>query len=326
MISTHTPLAGRDAYNRGLEKYLRDFYSHAPCGTWRGELSKIVDENGISTHTPLAGRDRLSLYLCILVPDFYSHAPCGTWRILPPGECLARLFLLTRPLRDVTLSDASPFSASAISTHTPLAGRDIVYLVATGGWENFYSHAPCGTWRNRKQFNALKWHFYSHAPCGTWRGSGSVCGRWSRFLLTRPLRDVTFTEAILCGTTAISTHTPLAGRDNLLVDDKIPISLFLLTRPLRDVTRIWGHGIQDLIFLLTRPLRDVTFWRSAVCGQVKISTHTPLAGRDTVDLCYKIVIFRFLLTRPLRDVTWVPAREQTEIEDFYSHAPCGTWR
>ena len=33
-------------------------------------------------------------------------------------------------------------------------------------------------------------------------------------------------------------------------------------------------------FLLTRPSRDVTFDFSSVQGAVKISTHTPLAGRD----------------------------------------------
>ena len=55
MISTHTPLAGRDA---------ADIRSHA------------VEE--ISTHTPLAGRDDNSTERRNHVRHFYSHAPCGT--------------------------------------------------------------------------------------------------------------------------------------------------------------------------------------------------------------------------------------------------------
>ena len=55
-ISTHTPLAGRDA---GLEK-----------------CTKLVI--GISTHTPLAGRDEQAEILFSHIGDFYSHAPRGT--------------------------------------------------------------------------------------------------------------------------------------------------------------------------------------------------------------------------------------------------------
>ena len=56
----------------------------------------------------------------------------------------------------------------------------------------------------------------------------------------------------------ISTHTPLAGRDNIRFKFISIDSQFLLTRPLRDVTA-------ELVNLYT------------VDG---ISTHTPLAGRD----------------------------------------------
>ena len=58
----------------------------------------------ISTHTPLAGRD------------------CGFLNI----PSLSFVFLLTRPLRDVTLLFRLFQKTSAISTHTPLAGRDII--------------------------------------------------------------------------------------------------------------------------------------------------------------------------------------------------------
>ena len=63
--------------------------------------------------------------------------------------------------------------------------------------------------------------------------------------------------------TGISTHTPLAGRDNTASSKSATALPFLLTRPLRDVT----GGISGVLDL---------------SGQ--ISTHTPLAGRDHVAL------------------------------------------
>ena len=78
---------------------------------------------------------------------------------------------------------------------------------------------------------------------------------------------------------------------------------FLLTRPLRDVTNGSDNGRAGAEFLLTRPLRDVTHRPKEPQQVQQISTHTPLAGRDS---CAGSVSFRisgFLLTRPLRDVT-----------------------
>ena len=61
-------------------------------------------------------------------------------------NCIASiLFLLTRPLRDVTNSARAATLISSISTHTPLAGRDLVTVEDDELNINFYSHAPCGT-------------------------------------------------------------------------------------------------------------------------------------------------------------------------------------
>ena len=151
----------------------------------------------------------------ILLCNFYSHAPYGTW--LPDSENgvnpllflltrplrdvtrgrLARLvitnrFLLTRPLRDVTCSSVLACGSSSISTHTPLTGRDRIpwwytdhktistHTPLTGrdarefglpqARENFYSHAPYGTWQFFVTLTFDRSNFYSHAPYGTWRG------------------------------------------------------------------------------------------------------------------------------------------------------------
>ena len=78
---------------------------------------------GISTHTPLAGRDKTDLN----------------------GLSMKMLFLLTRPLRDVTGEDGIFTETYYISTHTPLAGRDPDGSVNPFDSADFYSHAPCGT-------------------------------------------------------------------------------------------------------------------------------------------------------------------------------------
>ncbi len=56
---------------------------------------------------------------------------------------MATIFLLTRPMRDVTWKFFENVGVLAISTHTPHARRDLVPcgMLVTDG--HFYSHAPC---------------------------------------------------------------------------------------------------------------------------------------------------------------------------------------
>ena len=103
-------------------------------------------------------------------------------------------FLLTRPLRDVTRIGQPPVAIPGISTHTPLAGRDLFLL-------NFFIHSIIST----------------HTPLAgrdTLEVLESVLH--GLFLLTRPLRDVTYSKKANADAQAISTHTPLAGRDGNL--------------------------------------------------------------------------------------------------------------
>ena len=85
-------------------------------------------------------------------------------------------------------------SPRAISTHTPLAGRDFnsiwltfIFIIST--------HTPLAG-RDRPDYNVVlhNVHFNSHAPCGA-----------------RPLSDLYFSDCPI-----ISTHTPLAGRDTAI--------------------------------------------------------------------------------------------------------------
>ena len=54
LISTHTPLAGRDHIKTQDSTTVYDFYSHAPCGA----------------RQPTIDAD-------MAAENFYSHAPCG---------------------------------------------------------------------------------------------------------------------------------------------------------------------------------------------------------------------------------------------------------
>ena len=99
----------------------------------------------------------------------------------------------------------------------------------------------------------------------------------------------------------ISTHTPLAGRDDIGILDPVPVLISTHT-PLAG---------RDSVYTPDDPIPD-------------ISTHTPLAGRDSQQLAVELRSFQFLLTRPLRDVTYDTGDVPRARSYFYSHAPCGT--
>ena len=99
MISTHTPLAGRDAAELINEQTGKGISTHTPLAG-RDLDRRVVDAAAIisthtplagrddlalarelaaeiSTHTPLAGRDRCEIRISRTSSDFNSHAPCG---------------------------------------------------------------------------------------------------------------------------------------------------------------------------------------------------------------------------------------------------------
>ena len=102
------------------------------------------------------------------------------------------------------------------------------------------------------------------------------------FLLTRLLRGVTDDNQTIAHFGDISTHTPLARRDRSTARNMKQPAAFLLTRLLRGVTPgISGLKPWYIIFLLTRLLRGVTVQPTGAHDAYNISTHTPLARRDS---------------------------------------------
>ena len=166
-ISTHTPLTGRDNFLWHLLLIVL-ISTHTPLTGRDGDIICLLILNLISTHTPLTGRDENPLSQNCNTSNFYSHAPYGTWRLLNAAHRHRGIFLLTRPLRDVThnvwnvyvfqlflltrpLRDVTLFTffldaLLQISTHTPLTGRDFSESSVHSIMFNFYSHAPYGTW------------------------------------------------------------------------------------------------------------------------------------------------------------------------------------
>ena len=127
------------------------------------------------------------------VKNFYSHAPRGARPTKNHLTVGTHSFLLTRPSRGATLWRYASYSQAGISTHTPLAGRDVPHCECTPCKRNFYSHAPRGA---RRQQDRRLMHRLT-------------------FLLTRPSRGATCDTDASLPAFRISTHTPLAGRDNL---------------------------------------------------------------------------------------------------------------
>ena len=190
--------------------------------------------------------------------NFYSHAPRGARHTSSNALKKWLKFLLTRPSRGATNIPQYNFHYDDISTHTPLAGRDInERSTKNSNWRflltrpsrgatppqlsqysmhlDFYSHAPRGARRIERNLFTEKSYFYSHAP----RGARHLRKRHDR------------------GRNDFYSHAPRGAR-------------------LKN-----GNSVKVYtVFLLTRPSRGATARKRHEQAKEEISTHTPLAGRD----------------------------------------------
>ena len=166
----------------------------------------------------------------------------------------------------------------------------------------------------------------------------------SEFQPTRPLRGATEQENQHRENSSISTHAPLAGRDKRLQEQYSILTRFQPTRPLRGATAdvlVWQpHHLADFnprapcgarrragamwrrhaIFQPTRPLRGATTDGSTGAHWSMISTHAPLAGRDSRASAGVSCFCIFQPTRPLRGAT-VLALDVPDRRVISTHAP-----
>ena len=124
-------------------------------------------------------------------------------------------FQPTRPLRGATVKLWHWIVRRNISTHAPLAGRDVLCECNPSAIiGNFNPRAPCGA-RRRMAFKhcGQKENFNPRAPCGARRSKFPSQGGKTVFQPTRPLRGATTRCRRTARRKCISTHAPLAGRD-----------------------------------------------------------------------------------------------------------------
>ena len=193
-ISTHAPLAGRDEFKPVLTASMGHFNPRAPCGA---RLSETIQAHNLTYFNP--------------------RAPCGARPGTATRVTLVKLlFQPTRPLRGATLDAVKARSEPyIISTHAPLAGRDIKQVSPPSGGTVFQPTRPLrgATERNSSQPKP-ETYFNPRAPCGARRLSNQHTEHNS----------------------TISTHAPLAGRDLGVVTSFVANVLFQPTRPLRGAT------------------------------------------------------------------------------------------
>ena len=148
----------------------------------------------------------------------------------------------------------------------------------------------------------IRERFNPRAPCGARLIDGNDLMVDGRFQPTRPLRGATNADLLsIYSLGIISTHAPLAGRDELAL--------------------LAGIKIKD--FNPRAPCGARRGVSSTQHSHKRISTHAPLAGRDCRRRQRKVRGKIFQPTRPLRGATprWMilPCR----ASNFNPRAPCG---
>ena len=188
-----------------------------------------------------------------------------------------------------------------ISTHAPLAGRDIPAIAMRTKTRNFNPRAPCGARRNIRHLLFVGMNnFNPRAPCGARPGSRR---HGSHYM-------------------SISTHAPLAGRDQIAFLIQVTVVIFQPTRPLRGATLTATDISLELRFQPTRPLRGATQTMTMTACRLIISTHAPLAGRDDIKVSRISYIGNFNPRAPC-GARLRSCKSRNRQRDFNPRAPCG---
>ena len=191
-------------------------------------------------------------------------------------------FQPTRPLRGATELHDQGRAGVHISTHAPLAGRDVsALLFQRGGNQRFQPTRPLrGATEVFRTLQTCVRNFNPRAPCGARQENVNILILTYLFQPTRPLRGATTSAYLSLRSTSISTHAPLAGRDTVAKVNAVTEVTFQPTRPLRGATLACCKWEQFYNISTHAPLagRDGFVHRLSTFDE--ISTHAPLAGRD----------------------------------------------
>ena len=160
------------------------------------------------------------------------------------GYLVKRQFQPTRPLRGATTWELIASGEMQISTHAPLAGRDFDRETVPRAVRDFNPRAPCGARRKVKVISTGSKGFQPTRPLrgATCVGLAVITSRLI-FQPTRPLRGATWNCAPFGLAYYISTHAPLAGRDERDHLKEVKRKGFQPTRPLRGATFSLFHNM-----------------------------------------------------------------------------------
>ena len=225
---------------------------------------------GISTHAPLAGRDFWGRLHRGCLTNFNPRAPCGARPAPHFGGVFSKKFQPTRPLRGAT------------NLSCGLCGKN----------KNFNPRAPCGARPTPTRSQCCRnGNFNPRAPCGARQNGLQIYQSWGRFQPTRPLRGATEHRVDhLVRQLDFNPRAPCGARLYSIVSVS-SLSPFQPTRPLRGATLFPLSLHRTSPFQPTRPLRGAT--RDSLLDKydVEISTHAPLAGRDSKSVQITMHIF-----------------------------------
>ena len=98
--------------------------------------------------------------------NFNPRAPCGARRHASQAFVELSGFQPTRPLRGATFPFCRSEWQTTISTHAPLAGRDLTLPSTPSPPRYFNPRAPCGARLDRLIAADGGGHFNPRAPCG----------------------------------------------------------------------------------------------------------------------------------------------------------------
>ena len=195
--------------------------------------------------------------------------------------------------------------ANDISIHVPLAGHDRMEPDGTTQHTNFNPRAPCGARPSRPSRPFLESEdFNPRAPCGARRSRRSAPGSRLRFQSTCPLRGTTYFSMRARQSPWISIHVPLAGHDEVEIDEYAAQFQFQSTCPLRGTTSMWTTMFRLPFDFNPRAPCGARHTTSAANKQAKqISIHVPLAGHDDGVRQGEAALVIFQSTCPLRGTT-----------------------
>ena len=177
-----------------------------------------------------------SIWLGILY--FNPRAPCGARPAATDEEKTAVEISTHAPLAGRDTRSATRRSLkSKFQPTRPLRGATEAHPVFAQNDENFNPRAPCGARHRRRETMPPQKEFQPTRPLrGATISPLSSTGYCTEFQPTRPLRGATTSSGNTCCAHAISTHAPLAGRDERRSRRRPCNGGFQPTRPLRGAT------------------------------------------------------------------------------------------